>query len=623
MKKLDLKSTSPIEIKLNELENIFPECIVEDSTGKTIDFEMLKQSLSIDYIDDKKEKYRLEWPGKKEAIIAANIPSYNTLRPVKDKSDNFESTKNIYIEGDNLDCLKLLQESYLNKVNLIYIDPPYNTGNDFVYKDKFNRDIRTEEFEGGQIDEYERKLVQNPESSGRFHSDWLTMMFSRLKLAKNLLSKDGLIFISIDNNEVHNLRKICDEIFGETNFRNQIIIKRGAKSVQAQFDTWDKLGSGYEIILMYSKSSDYRFNKQMISLNKTKPGTWNNHWRGTDRPTMRYELFGITPDKGQWRWSKERSEQGIINYEKLIAIMNKDGVEINDTNIDLYYQKTFKDDKVDLLRMSKNKKPEHYIAPTDKVILNDVWFHLGISSSSEVTSLLGGKYFDNPKHTGLIKQILAFASKEALILDFFSGSGTTADAVMRLNAEDGGNRKYILIQIPEKIEENHEARKAGYNHITDIARDRIRKVAVKIKEEGENQIDYGFRTFRLDSSNMQDVYYKPQEYDKNKLDLFLDNVKPDRTADDLLIQVMLDWGLPLSLKIEHKKVHGKNVFKVAGNSLFACFDNGIDEEFAKAISQETPLRIVFKDSGFKDDTAKINVKQLLKQLSPETEMKVI
>lgn len=619
--KLDLQSTNITSLNIEKIGALFPNCITETAEGKKIDFDLLKQELSTEIIEGNKERYRLEWPGKRETIVTANIPTNKTLRPVREDSVDFDTTENIYIEGDNLEVLKLLQESYLGKIKMIYIDPPYNTGKDFVYKDNFAKAGEEELLESGQKDEYNQSLVANLETNGRYHSDWLSMMYPRLKLARNLLTDDGIIFISIDDNEVHNLRKICDEIFGEGNFRNQIILRRGAKSVQAQFETWDKLGQDIEHLLFYTKTPNYRFPKQTKKLLEKKVGSWNNHWRGTDRPSMRYELFGIKPQAGQWRWGEERSKNAIENYSKLLndlKILEKD---ITQELIDDYISKQEKD--FDLLRLSKTNKPEHYIAPTDETLLNTSWYDLLVGSSSEILKLFDTKVFDTAKLTNVIDRMLSFCSKDSLVLDFFSGSATTAQAIMQLNAEDGGNRKYIMVQLPEATDEKSEAYKAGYKNICEVGKERIRRATNKIKEDTGADIDYGFRVYRLDSSNMQDVYYKPQDYNQGTLDLFADNVKEDRTAEDLVTQVMLDWGLPLSLPVERKTIAGKEVYAVAGDSLYCCFDNNIDEAFAKAIAIEKPLRIVFRDKGFKNDTAKENVKQLLKQLSPESEMKVI
>ncbi|MBU5257068.1 site-specific DNA-methyltransferase [Tissierella praeacuta] len=630
MDKLNMRSKDMTKDNIEKIEILFPNVITEikDNNGnitKAIDFQLLQQELSCEIVEGDKERYQLTWPGKKEAILMGNTPIDKTLRPVKEDSVEWDSTENLYIEGDNLEVLKLLQESYLNKIKCIYIDPPYNTGNDFIYVDDFTQDIDEYLDESGQKDEEGNRLFKNTDANGRYHSDWLTMMYPRLKLARNLLSEDGVIFISIDDNEVHNLRKICDEIFGEMNFRNAIIIKRGAKSVQAQFDTWDKLGSGYEYVLLYSKNPTYRFPKMEKLLKDSKKGSWNNHWRGTDRPTMRYEIFGITPDTGQWRWSKDRSINAIKNYKNLLKELNLDEKSISQEDIDEWYVKNIKkdEDRIDLLRLSKNGKPEHYIPPTNSQLLNDVWFDIPPNSSAVLKSLFNEKVFDSPKPMQLIKRILEFGTTQDIILDFFSGSATTAHAVMQLNAEDGGNRKYIMVQLPEETDEKSEAYKAGYKTIAEIGKERIRRSAKKIKEETNADIDYGFRVFKVDSSNMKDIYYLPNELTQMKLHELEANIKEDRTGLDLLSQVILEAGLPLSLPMETKIISGKEVYFVDENALIACFEKNIDESLIREIAKMKPLKAVFRDNSFKDCPSRINLEEIFKSMSPTTEIKVL
>ncbi|QYQ96866.1 site-specific DNA-methyltransferase [Riemerella anatipestifer] len=636
IEKLDLQSPDLVNENFEKLANLFPNCVTEGENGKAIDFDLLKKELSHQVIEGNRERYRLEWPGKREAIVTANLPTTKTLRPVREDSVDFDNTENLYIEGDNLEVLKLLQESYLGKIKMIYIDPPYNTGNDFVYKDNFSKDAQEELLESGQKDEYNQRLVANPETAGRYHSDWLSMMYPRLKLARNLLTDDGVIFISIDDNEVHNLRKICDDIFGDIQFESQIIpiVNPGGRD-------YKQVAITNEYVLLYSKSDELVLNEMPKEVDfkfyDSKGGyilrelrNRNPKFHSGNRPNLFYPFF-IDPNNKQdgyctvslekdskhtveakpynskgkesvWRWGKEKAFKAIVsgNHDKsqILAKQKSDG------NWNIY---------------EKNRRS------TTKV--KSVWSETEMRTENGtrlIRELFDATPFDHPKSIDLIKRCVLIGTNEGdLILDFFSGSATTAHAVMQLNAEDGGNRKHIQVQLPEAIEENSEAYKAGYTNICELGKERIRRAAKKIKEETGADIDYGFRVYRLDSSNMQDVYYKPQDYDQSQLDLFADNVKPDRTADDLLAQVMLDWGLPLSLKIETEEVLSKKVFKVAENSLYACFDKGIDEDFTKAIAKDKPLRIVFKDSSFKNDTAKTNVKQLLKQLSPETEMKVI
>lgn len=663
--KLDLQSLDLVNENFDKLAALFPNCVTESANGKAIDFDLLKQELSYAVIEGNRERYRLEWPGKREAIVTANLPISKTLRPVREDSVDFDNTENLYIEGDNLEVLKLLQESYFGKVKMIYIDPPYNTGNDFVYQDNFTGDAVTELFESGQIDEQNQRLVANPESSGRYHSDWLSMMYPRLKLARNLLTDDGAILISIDDHEAHNLRKVCDEVFGENRFIANIIWQH---SIQPK----GYLGTfslHHNHILMYSKSDEFTLGsfKRTEEDNKAYSNPDNDPngpWRSGDvrnalyRPNLIYDIISpsgkvIKPCSNGWRWSKETIQNKI-----------KTGEVVFSADEDRIIRKIY-------LKNLEGRTPE------------TIWFGKDVGTTRDgigsLKELFNSPPFDTPKPVGLIKKMInLFPDNDITILDFFSGSGTTAHAVQELNSEDGGSRKYIMVQLPEQTDEKSVAYKAGYKNICEIGKERIRRAGKKIKENSEKKIlgldlgrnsigwaitdgnkkiksigtkilseddkpetlekvmgniekeitknsplDIGFRVYRLDSSNMQDVYYRPQDYKQETLDMFADNIKTDRSADDLLAQVMLDWGLPLSYKIEQANINGKQVFKVAQDSLFACFDKGIDEAFAKEIAKEKPLRIVFRDNGFAGDTAKINVQQLLKQLSPETEMKVI
>lgn len=614
--KLDMKSPDLVNANFEKLAALFPNCVTEGPDGKAIDFDLLKQELSHAVVEGNKERYRLEWPGKREAIVTANLPTTKTLRPVREDSVDFDNTENIYIEGDNLEVLKLLQESYLGKIKMIYIDPPYNTGKDFVYKDNFAKGTQEELVDSGQKDEYNQRLVVNPETSGRYHSDWLSMMYPRLKLARNLLKDDGVIFISIDDNEVHNLRKICDDVFGNQNFVGNVIWERAfAPKNDARY-----FSDSHDHILVYTKQLDiFEIGKLERSIESSDRyrnidndhrGPWTSgdlsvksYSEKYDYPIITPSGRSVTPPHGScWRVSKDKFTQLV-----------------NDNRI------WFGNDGSNVPRLKR------FLSEVQSgMVPITIWRYKEVGHNQEgrqeLKKLFDDRgYFDGPKPVRLISRVLKVSNidRDAVVLDFFSGSASTAHAVMNFNAGDSGNRKYIMVQLPEPTDEKSEAFKAGYKTICDIGKERIRRAAKKIKEETGADIDYGFRVYRLDDSNMQDVYYKPQDYSQDNLDLFADNVKPDRTADDLLAQIMLDWGLPLSLKIEQVKVSGKQVFKVAEDSLFACFDTEIDEAFAKEIAKEKPLRIVFRDSGFKNDTAKTNVKQLLKQLSPETEMKVI
>ena len=614
--KLDMQSPDLVNQNFEKLAELFPNCITESATGKAIDFDLLKQELNHAVVEGNKERYRLEWPGKREAIVTANLPTSKTLRPVREDSVDFDNTENIYIEGDNLEVLKLLQESYLGKIKMIYIDPPYNTGNDFVYKDNFAKNKDEELFESGQKDELTQRLVANPETSGRYHSDWLSMIYPRLKLARNLLKNDGVIFISIDDNELHNLKKLCDDIFGESNFFESFIwIKKTAPNNVI-------VGRVHEYVLVYAKS----INLLNLRLQPRTDADNSNYQNPDNDPRGPWMADNITsPAKGgrmtpSLMYALKNPFTDEIHYPPNGRMWSVTAVEmqkkIDDGTVVWGKNNSGRPMNKRFLRETRDGK----VMPT---LLNDAGSNS--NAAKEIQELFDGNVvFETPKPTKLIEKLILLAANEGdLILDFYSGSSTTAHAVFNLNSRDKLKRRFILVQLAEKADQSSEAYKAGYDDISKVGIDRIRRATKKIKEETKAAIDYGFRVYRLDESNMQDVYYRPQDFDQAKLELFADNVKPDRTEDDLLAQVMLEWGLPLSLKIEQAVIAGKKVFKVAENSLFACFDHSIDEAFAKEIAKEQPLRIVFKDAGFKDDTAKTNVKQLLKQLSPETEMKVL
>jgi adenine-specific DNA-methyltransferase len=652
IEKLDLRTPDFVNENIEKLAALFPQCLTETAEGKKIDFDLLQQELSHDIVEGNRERYRLEWPGKREAIVTANLPTTKTLRPVREDSVDFDNTENLYIEGDNLEVLKLLQESYFGKIKMIYIDPPYNTGKDFVYKDNFAIDRETELFESGQIDEYNRRLVANPETSGRYHSDWLSMMYPRLKLARSLLTDDGVIFISIDEHEVCNMEKLCREIFGESNFIGTLPIVMNLKGNQDAYGfaetheffvvcTKDKTICSLgmfpvedEELMKNWLEDEYGLYKEADNLRATGVNAPREK-----RPNLWYPIY-LNEDTLEFYITD--NDKPLLESDTEILPINPDGEELS-----WYWGKsTFNNSKHNLIlkkttngwQFYRKQRPQLGDLPTKKP--KSFFYKADYSTSTSTThlkNLFGVKLFDGPKPVPFIIDLLHIGSyKDSIILDFFSGSATTAHAVMQLNAEDGGKRKYIMVQLPELTDEKSEAYKAGYKNICEIGKERIRRAANKIKEEKpkkaekeelfanvEDTQDYGFRVYRLDSSNMKDVYYRPQDYKQETLNMFADNIKPDRTADDLLAQVMLDWGLPLSYKIDRTNINGKQVFRVAQDSLLACFDTGIDEAFIKAIAKEKPLRVVFRDSGFADDTAKINVQQLLKQLSPETEMKVI
>lgn len=636
--KLDMQSVDFTSLNTEKIAALFPNCVTETHDGKKIDFDLLKQELSADIVEGNKERYRLEWPGKREAIVTANLPTNKTLRPVREDSVDFDNTENLYIEGDNLEVLKLLQESYLGKIKMIYIDPPYNTGKDFVYKDNFAKACEEELIESGQKDEYNQKLVANPETSGRYHSDWLSMMYPRLKLARNLLTEDGVIFISIDDNEVTNLCKICDEIFSEVNYIATFPWKKRTTKSDVPFG----VSQDYEWVVAYSKANFFGglgFERKYYKSDDYP----NDRWRLSDLTTQKVEAdrpnsaFDLINPKNQkvYKYNPNRlwgiTKDTFQDYYDKGKIVFPDDYSFLNISIPSYRVFESEDKNKALLKYGS----EDPIKSVSTLFPKEVG--MNEDGNKEIISLFGRKVFSYPKPTSLLKYLLSIINKkDGFVLDMFSGSASLADSIFQFNFENSSNLKFILVQLPESIDKKSEAYKAGYANICEIGKERIRRAAKKIKEEKaekakkdglfaefKDEQDYGFRVYRLDSSNMKDVYYKPQDFTPSLLDALEDNVKEDRTAEDLVTQVMLDWGLPLSLKIERKTIAGKEVFAVAGDSLYCCFAEGVDEAFAKEVAKEKPLRIVFRDRGFASDTAKTNVKQLLKQLSPETEMKVL
>lgn len=654
MQKMDGKSLDLVEVNrravMEALKGVAPEVVSESG----VDLEKLAILIGEDKnLSDKLERYNFTWPDKRKAIKSALTPSSGTLRPAPKESVNWDNTKNLYIEGDNLEVLKLLQKSYFGKIKMIYIDPPYNTGKEFVYPDDYADNIQNYLELTGQINESGRRITTNTETSGRYHTNWLNMMYPRLKLARNLLRDDGVIFISIDDHEVSNLRKICDEIFGEENFRNQIVVRRGAKSVQAQFETWDKLGQDTEYILFYTKNSEFRFPKQYKKLGNIKTGTWNNHWRGTDRPTMRYSIFGIIPQKGQWRWSEMRSLIAIKNYEKLLSDLGESPESITQEKIDAYYTKL--PEKIDLLRLSKAGKPEHYVPPSDETLLNTSWYDLLVGSSNEISDLFETKVFDTSKLTSIVIRMLGFCDKDSIILDFFSGSATTAHAVMELNKEDGGNRQFIMVQLPEPCGKDTEAFKAGYKNICEIGKERIRRVIKKIETEyaesekstqGELDLgapakqkpDLGFKVFKLDTSNFIPWDSNPDNLSEESLQRSLSNIKLDRSQQDLLYELFLKLGVTLNTPYQKVELAGKYMYDIGYGSIYACLDDDLDMDFCKAMiayhdaqfpkeeskdkKEERELEkyrletttFIFRDSSFADDNIKTNILQTLRQM---------
>lgn len=639
---------------IDRIAALFPNCITEmlDEEHSTpekkvykraVNFELLKQMLSPDVVDGD-EAYEFTWVGKKAAIVEANKPIRKTLRPCKAESKDWDTTENLYIEGDNLEVLKLLQESYLGKVKMIYIDPPYNTGNDFIYADDFMRSQEEENAQMGMYDEDENRLFKNTDTNGRFHSDWCSMIYSRLLLARNLLTEDGFIFISVDENEFENMAKISSEVFGRSNLRNCIAVRRGIKNVQAQFDTLSSLSQGHEYILLFSKRTDSRLPKLFSVFDEKKKGKWDTFWRGTDRPTMRYELFGKCPEKGQWRWEQGRTKQAIKNYEVYLSNYSKE------MSIDDYYSYvlTSSGAKTDFVRLNDEGTIQYYVPPQEGKLLSDNWMDIMMTGTYTV--------FDTEKSLDIMNRIVGWITKEEdIILDFFSGSATTAHAVMQLNYEDKGHRKFIMVQLPEACDAKSEAYRAGYKNICEIGKERIRRAGAEIQQDRAIEIgthkhewnqtcyyvehkeecdklghlpdeyfekefppvDTGFRVLKLDDTNMKDVYYAPDDYDQNMLAGLESNIKDDRTDLDLLFGCLIDWGLPLSLPYKSEQLGGCTVHTYNDGDLIACFDKNIPESVVKEIAQRKPLRAVFRDSGFASSPEKINVFEIFKLYMPE------
>lgn len=611
MEHLNMQSMDKVAANVAKIRELFPNCVTEriNNEGKlehAIDFDMLKQELSDHVVDGLQERYQFTWPDKRKAILAANAPINKTLRPCREESVDFDNTENLYIEGDNLEVLKLLQETYLGKVKMIYIDPPYNTGNDFVYEDDFKQSSDEYVENSGQFDDERNRLVANTESNGRFHTNWLNMIYPRLKLAKDLLSDDGVIFISIGDDEESNLIKCCNEIFGESNFIASICHKHRASVSNDRI-----ISENHNHLLFYCKNivSVFR-NHKLIGEDPVLEGfnledekgkyklTPVDGPGGAKKGNPHYNFLGVT---GYWRYSKETMQK---KYDEGLIVRTTNGLQQK------YY----------LSQASKSRK-------TVTTWWDDDF--LTSSATKMLINLMGDKTFDNPKNINLIirclKMIVKF-DKDSLILDFFSGSATTAHAVMQLNAEDGGKRKFIMVQLQEECAENSEAYKAGYKNICEIGKERIRRAGQKIKEENPlttQDLDIGFRVLKCDSSNMEDVYFTPKEYMDKQQSLFVDNIKKDRNDEDLLFDAMLKLDTPLSSKIEKITIAGKTVYNVAQGHLMACFDKNVTDEVITAIAKEMPSYFVMRDSSQADDSVAINFEQIFNTYSPQTVRRVL
>lgn len=655
MDKLKMQTANKADENFRKLAAMFPDAVTEtiNENGevvRAIDKDVLMQEIACTVVDGNEERYQFTWPDKKKSVFLANAPINKTLRPCREESVDFDTTENLYIEGDNLEVLKLLQETYLGKIKMIYIDPPYNTGNDFVYEDDFAQSTDEYLANSGQFDDDGNRMVQNTESNGRFHTDWLNMIYPRLRLAKDLLTEDGVIFISIDDNEVDNLKKICDEVFGESNHQATISYVRKTSGKQ---DSTNFMKST-EFILVYSKSALWeckpllaedkvtdRYNKadedgrkyRETDLRKTGSGD-----RREDRPLMWYpfyfnpktndlqvlekadlslaekgyvEIFPIKPDgsEGRWRWGYSTA---VNNLSFLVArIMPK----YKDEDKYTVYEKDYIDKNGDVRTVKEHTSWDRKEFNSDNAMLE--FKNLGFSN----------QLFPFPKSSALIKHIVYLADVEdGYILDFFSGSATTAQAVMQINSEDNGKRKFIMVQLPEKTDEKSEAAKAGYKNICEIGKERTRRAGKKIKEDSPlttQDLDIGFRVLKCDTSNMKEVYYNPAEYEASLFSSLEDNIKEDRTPEDLLFQVMLDLGVLLSGKIEETTIAGKKVFNVEDNYLIACFDSDVTEETIKAIAKQKPYYFVMRDSSMANDSVATNFDQIFATYSPDTVRKVL
>ena len=613
MDKLRMESPDMTAQNIDRIAALFPNCITEmlDEERSTpekkvykraVNFELLKQMLSPDVVDGD-EAYEFTWVGKKAAIVEANKPIRKTLRPCVAESKEWDTTENLYIEGDNLEVLKLLQESYLGKVKMIYIDPPYNTGNDFIYADDFMRSQEEENEQMGMYDEDENRLFKNTDTNGRFHSDWCSMIYSRLMLARNLLTDDGAIFISIDENEVKNLGKICDEVFGESNFVECFVYdkKAAAKGVPPV----NMVCGVHEYVFVYAKKyACFSF----LGIPRSKEGFSNPDndprgiWRNTNikSTTSENQFTIIDPLTGNqytdtWAFSPKELKK-MIDENRLIFPKAKSG-------------------------QVRAKEYYNEFRNSNTPIKSSLGLYDAQWNTEMLVELMGGKFFQNPKHLKLMYNLLSFTIKEGdTILDFFSGSATTAHAVMQLNAEDGGHRKFIMVQLPEKCDETSEAYKAGYKNICEIGKERIRRAGDKIKSESPmttQDLDIGFRVLKLDDTNMKDVYYAPDDYNQGMLAGLESNIKDDRTDLDLLFGCLIDWGLPLSLPYKSEQIDGCTVHTYNDGDLIACFDANIPESVVKEIAQRKPLRAVFRDSGFASSPEKINVFEIFKLYMPE------
>lgn len=625
MDKLKMHSLNKVDENIEKIGKLFPNCITErkNENGEVeyaVDFDMLKQELSSVVVEGNEERYQFTWPEKKKSILLANAPIAKTLRPCREESVDFDTTENLYIEGDNLDVLKLLQETYLGKIKMIYIDPPYNTGNDFVYNDDFAESANEYLANSGQFDDEGNRLVANTESNGRFHTDWLNMIYPRLRIAKDLLSEDGVVFISLDDNEIDNLKKVCNEIFGEQNFVECLIWKKRATPPNDK-----NIGRIHEFILAYCKNINeiqlglLPRDEKSISRYSNPDGDYRGPWVASDLSAngkggriVQSCIYPIVNPKTGIAHYPSEGRCWLFNKEKMTEWINEGRVAFRDNT------------GAPFLKRYLSEVRQGLTLPT---IMTE--FGYSQTSAAEADKLFNKKgIFEYAKPTTLLNPLIKIGvpQKDAFVLDFFSGSATTAHAVMQLNAEDGGNRKFIMVQLPEETDEKSEAYKAGYKNICEIGKERIRRAGAKIKDESPlttENLDIGFRVLKLDSSNMKDVYYNPADFSGDMFESLADNIKEDRTPEDLLFQVMLDLGVLLSSKIEEITIGGKKVFNVADGFLYACFDENVTEDVITEVAKKQPYYFVMRDSSMANDSVATNFEQIFKTYSPETVRKVL
>ena len=625
MDKLNMQTTNIVDENIKRIGDLFPNCLTErlNDEGKpevAIDFYQLRQELSKDIVEGAEERYQFTWPDKRNAIRLANAPTTDTLRPCREESVDFDNTQNLYIEGDNLQVLKLLRENYLGKVKMIYIDPPYNTGNDFVYNDDFSQSAGEYMHNSGQEDEEGNRLVTNSESNGRFHTDWVNMIYPRLKVAKDLLSDDGVIFISIDDCEQRNLRILCDEVFGESNFVTQIVWQK----IHSIKNDARYFSENHEYALIYARNKE-RYKVELLPRTAEMNERYKNPDNDPRGPWQSGDLvasgersnghFIITSPKTGKTFDVPQGKHWVYSEPNLKKLVEDNQIWFGEDGNSFPRKKRFLSDVQDGRTAST-------IWLSEEVGHNQ-------TATREVKQLFDdNKYFDFPKPVSYIKQMLMVSTKnEDLILDFFSGSATTAHAVMQLNAEDGGKRMFIMVQLPEATDEKSEAYKAGYKNICEIGKERIRRAGKKIKDESPlttQDLDTGFRVLKLDTSNMQDVYYTPAEFNEQKL--FDDNIKPDRLGndgEDLLFQTMIELGIELSAKIEKRSIAGKAVWSVSDGYLMACFDEEVNETTITEIARQHPYYFVMRDSSLANDQVADNFEQIWEEYSKDTVRRIL